>query len=99
MTGAHLLVQAQRDRAERAAVPVPRAEDFPKGHRSVHTALAALLGDPPAAEVLQRHLPGIADTELLQFLGPTPLIDIAAAAGGLLPPEKLGPIAEELGRL
>ncbi|MFE6853197.1 hypothetical protein ACFVDH_20695, partial [Streptomyces sp. NPDC057674] len=36
---------------------------------------------------------------LLQFLGPTPLIDIAAMAGGMLPAEKLRRVAEELAQL
>ncbi|MFI0924121.1 sulfatase [Streptomyces sp. NPDC021012] len=99
VTGAHLLVRAQRDQARRAAVPLPRAEEYPEGRLSLRTPVATLIGDPVALEVLKRHLPGIADSELLQFLGPTPLIDIAAMSGGMIPPHRLRLVAEELAQL
>ncbi|MET8541971.1 sulfatase [Kitasatospora sp. NPDC004799] len=95
----HLLVRAQREQAEQAAKPLPSPEDYPAGRLSLRTPLAALISDPVAVEVLRRHLPGIVDSEFLQFLGPTPLIDVAALAGGLLDTSALHLVAEELAAL
>ncbi|WP_411110346.1 hypothetical protein [Streptomyces sp. c-19] len=80
-------------------MPLPHAEDYPEGRLSLRTRVATLIGDPVALEVLKRHLPGIADSELLQFLGPTPLLDIAAMSGGMIPPHRLRLVAEELAKL
>ncbi|MEV4897165.1 sulfatase-like hydrolase/transferase, partial [Nonomuraea sp. NPDC055795] len=99
VTEEHLLVRAQLDRAEQSAVPLPRPEDYPEGRLSLRTPVKALIADPVAVEVLRRHVPGIVDSELLQMLGATPLIDVAAMAGGLLPPPRLRAIAEELAEL
>ncbi|MEV1023378.1 sulfatase [Streptomyces sp. NPDC050264] len=99
VTEDHLLVRAQRERAERTALPLPRPEDYPEGRYSLRTPLAALISDPAAVEVLRRHLPGVVDSELLQLLGPTPLLDVAAMAGGLLPPPGLHLVAQELATL
>ncbi|MGW2083440.1 sulfatase-like hydrolase/transferase, partial [Streptomyces sp. NPDC001939] len=82
VTEKHLLVRAQREQAEVAALPLPRADDYPQGRFSLRTPIRALISDPVAVEVLRRHLPGVVDSELLQILGPTPLIDVAAMAGG-----------------
>ncbi|MFD4943171.1 sulfatase [Streptomyces sp. NPDC058239] len=99
VTEAHLLVRAQRAHAEQAREPLPRAEDYPEGRFSLRTPIKALISDPVAVEVLRRHLPGVVDSELLQMVGGTPLIAVAALAGGMFPPEKLRSIAEELARL
>ncbi|MFJ9055613.1 sulfatase-like hydrolase/transferase [Streptomyces sp. NPDC102409] len=99
VTTEHLLVRAQRDRAQRAAQPLPRAEDYPAGRLSLRTPLKALIADPVAVEVLRRHLPGVVDSELLQLLDATPLIDVAAMAGPLFPPASLRLVAEELSGL
>ncbi|MCX4547658.1 sulfatase [Streptomyces sp. NBC_01387] len=99
VTEKHLLVRAQCEQAERAAQPLPRAEDFPEGRLSLRTPLVALISDPVAVEVLRRHLPGVADSELLQMIGATPLIDVAAMAGALFPPSNLRLVAEELAQL
>ncbi|MFC8228347.1 sulfatase-like hydrolase/transferase [Streptomyces sp. NPDC057287] len=99
VTTEHLLVRAQRDRAERAAQPLPRAEDYPAGRLSLRTPLKALIADPAAVEVLRRRLPGVVDSELLQLLDATPLIDVAAMAGPLFPPASLRLVAEELAGL
>ncbi|MEV4062880.1 sulfatase [Nonomuraea dietziae] len=99
VTEAHLLVAAQRDQAEQAAEPLPDPDDYPSGRFSLRSPVAALLADPVALEVLRRHVPGVADSELLQMVGATPLIGLAAMAGGLLPPPRLRLIAEELATL
>lgn len=99
VTGAHLLVAAQRANSVRAAEPLPVPEDFPEGRLSLRSPLKVLISDPVAVEVLRTHLPGIVDSELLQLLSGTPLIDLAAMAGGMLPPDKLRSIAEELAKL
>ncbi|MFJ8869516.1 sulfatase-like hydrolase/transferase [Streptomyces sp. NPDC102473] len=99
VTTDHLLVRAQRDRAQRAAQPLPRADDYPAGRLSLRTPLKALIADPVAVEVLRRHLPGVVDSELLQLLDATPLIDVAAMAGPLFPPASLRLVAEELSGL
>ncbi|WP_157247118.1 sulfatase [Nonomuraea typhae] len=99
VTTEHLLVRAQRDQAARAAQELPRPEDYPEGRLSLRTPLTALIGDPVAVEVLRRHVPGLLDSELLQFVRGTPLIDLAAMAGGVLPPDRLRAIATELAEL
>lgn len=99
VTTAHLLVRAQRERAEETAQPLPRPEDFPAGRYSLRTPLATLISDPVAVEVLRRHLPGVVDSELLQLLGPTPLLDVAAMAGGMIPPPRLHLVAQDLAQL
>ncbi|MCX4744038.1 sulfatase [Kitasatospora sp. NBC_01287] len=95
----HLLVRAQRAQADKAAQPLPSPEDYPSGRFSLRTPLFALISDPVAVEVMRRHLPGIVDSEFLQFLGPTPLIDVAALAGGLTDISALRRVAEELAAL
>ncbi|MGW6060284.1 sulfatase [Streptomyces sp. NPDC055189] len=99
VTERHLLVRSQREQAQRAAQPLPRAEDYPEGRLSLRTPLKALLSDPVAVEVLRKHLPGVVDSELLQMLGATPLIDVAAMAGALFPAPGLRRVAEELAQL
>ncbi|MBV1935621.1 sulfatase [Streptomyces sp. BV286] len=95
----HLLVRAQRAQAESAARPLPRPENYPEGRFSLRSPAVHLLGDPAAAEVVKRHLPAIADSELLQFLGSTSLIDIAAMVGATMPTDRLRLVAEELAKL
>ncbi|MFI1912801.1 sulfatase/phosphatase domain-containing protein [Nocardia sp. NPDC020380] len=95
----HLLVRAQRDRAELTAAPLPDPEDFPAGRFSLLNPVHELTADPAAREVLSKHIPGIVDTEFLQFLGPLRLIDFAATASGLLPAPALRAIADDLAAL
>ncbi|MEV2265143.1 sulfatase [Nonomuraea africana] len=99
VTEAHLLAAAQRELAAQAAEPLPDPDDYPSGRFSLRSPVAALLADPVAVEVLRRHVPGVADSEMLQMVGATPLIGLAAMAGGLLPPPRLRLIAEELATL
>ncbi|MET8381197.1 sulfatase [Streptomyces microflavus] len=95
----HLLAGAQAEQAGQAAEPLPRADDYPAGRLSLRTPVKALISDPVAVEILRRHLPGLVDSELLQVIGATPLIDLAALAGGLLSPVGLREVAEELAAL
>jgi len=95
----HLLVAAQRDRAAATAIPLPDPDDFPAGRFSLRTSVQALIADPVAMEVLRTHLPGIVDTEMLQFLGPIALIDFAAIASDVVPVAALRTIAEELAKI
>jgi arylsulfatase A-like enzyme len=96
VTAAHLLVREQRHQAEQAAEPLPRPEDFPAGRFSLRTPITALVSDPRAVEVLRVHAPTLVDTELLQTLGSTSLISLAALSGGMFPTQTLRVLAEEL---
>ncbi|MFK0021171.1 sulfatase [Streptomyces sp. NPDC090798] len=96
VTAAHLLVRTQRHQAELAAEPLPRPEDFPAGRFSLRTPITALVSDPRAVEVLRTHAPTLVDTELLQTIGSTSLISLAALSGGMFPTATLRVLAEEL---
>ncbi|MFJ3437504.1 sulfatase [Streptomyces cyaneofuscatus] len=95
----HLLARAQAAQAGESAEPLPRADDYPAGRLTLRTPVKALISDPAAVEVLRRHLPGLVDSELLQVVGATPLIDLVALAGGALSPAGLRKVAEELAAL
>ncbi|MFI6151349.1 sulfatase [Kitasatospora sp. NPDC051170] len=99
VTDKHLLVGAQRERAEEFARPLPRPEDYPAGRFSLRTPVKALIADAVAVEVLRRHLPGFLDSEFLQFLAGTSLIDVAGISGGQIPAAALRAVAEELATL
>ncbi|MFE2865981.1 sulfatase [Embleya sp. NPDC059259] len=99
VTDKHLLVRAQRDQALASSQPLPAPEDYPRGRFGLRTPLRTLLADPLAVEVLRRNLPGVVDSELLQMLGSTSLIDVAAMAGPLFPVTSLRAVAEELALL
>lgn len=92
VTEEHLLVRAQREQAQRATEPLPDLSAFPR----LREPIKALIADPRAAEVLRRHLPGLLDSEMLQFVAGTSLISLAAMAGALIPTPALRAIAEEL---
>ncbi|MGW0581141.1 sulfatase [Streptomyces sp. NPDC002920] len=94
----HLLARAQRDQAEQAQEPLPRPEDYPGGRFSLRTPLAVLVSDPKAAEVLRTHAPTLVDTELLQMIGTTSLISLAAMSTSF-PKKTLRVLAEELSTL
>ncbi|MEU1515238.1 sulfatase [Streptomyces sp. NPDC005811] len=98
VTAEHLLVRAQRGQAEKAAEPLPKPEDFPAGRFSLRTPLSALVSDPMAVEVLRAHAPALVDTELLQMIGSTSLISLAAMSGDF-PKDTLRVLAQELASL
>lgn len=95
---AHLLVAAQRERAETAREPAARSDEFTEGALGVRTPLARLLAEPAATEAIRRIVPGLLDTELLTVRGAGSLLQIAAFAGH---PGRaqLAALADELARL
>ncbi|MUM29285.1 sulfatase [Mycolicibacterium sp. CBMA 295] len=92
----HLLVRAQHEQACRAAEPLPGLEEFPTSRLSVRSALHTLLAEPAAAEVVRRHIPYIANSEILQLLGPVSLYDFAAMAAGVATAQTLHDIVDDL---
>ncbi|MFF5474825.1 sulfatase [Streptomyces achromogenes] len=94
----HLLVAAQRERADVAREPAARADEFPEGTLNLRTPLARLLAEPAAADAVRRIVPGLLDTELLTLRGGGTLLHIAAFTGR---PGRaqLTELAEELARL
>ncbi|MFF2862759.1 sulfatase [Streptomyces rubiginosohelvolus] len=95
---AHLLVTAQRERAEAAREPAARSDEFTEGALNLRTPLADLLADPAAADAVRRIVPGLLDTELLTVRGGSTLLQIAAFTGhpGR---DRLAALADELARL
>lgn len=99
VTDAHLLVRSQHDQAQAALRPLPPAEDFPEGRYSVRTPIHVLTADPAAAEILRRHIPGVTDSENLQFMTTISLIGLAALPAAPIPVDRLHTIAAELAAL
>ncbi|MGW4629206.1 sulfatase [Streptomyces rubiginosohelvolus] len=98
VTEAHLLVTAQRERAEAAREPAARSDEFTEGALNLRTPLADLLAEPAAADAVRRIVPGLLDTELLTVRGGSTLLQIAAFTGhpGR---DRLAALADELARL
>ncbi|MFQ6145955.1 sulfatase [Streptomyces seoulensis] len=94
----HLLVAAQRERADAARRPAARADEFPEGALNLRTPLARLLADPRAADAVRRIVPGLLDSELLTLRGGGSLLHLAAFTGQ---PDRarLTELAHELARL
>lgn len=95
VTRDHLLARAQRDVALAAMEPLPDPDDYPGGRFSLRSPVQELIADPAAVEVLRRHLPGIADSEMLQLAGTIPLIGLAA----MVPLPNLRLVAGELSQI
>ncbi|MER7393923.1 sulfatase [Streptomyces sp. NPDC000151] len=98
VTEKHLLVTAQRERADAARVPAPRSDEFPEGRLNLRTPLVELLSEPAAVEAVRRLLPGFLDTELLTVRGGGSLLQLAAATGHPAH-DQLTALADELARL
>ncbi|MFJ3779073.1 hypothetical protein ACIPX0_46145 [Streptomyces sp. NPDC090075] len=49
-----------------------------------------------AVGVLRNHVPALVDTELVQMIGTTSLLSVAALSGGSFPKETLRTLVEEL---
>lgn len=98
VTGAHLLVDAQRERAEAGCQPATRSDKFTEGALSLRTPLAELLAEPAAADAVRRIVPGLLDTELLTLRGGSTLLRIAAFTGHPAR-TRLAALADELARL
>ncbi|MER7787013.1 sulfatase [Streptomyces sp. NPDC097640] len=99
VTAEHLLVRAQGERARAALRPLPPVGDFPDSRLSVRTPVHILTADPAAAEILSRHIPGVTDSENLQFMATISLIGLAALPVARLSVEQLHAIADELAAL
>ncbi|OXM60979.1 sulfatase [Amycolatopsis vastitatis] len=90
-----LLVAAHADRAAAVAEPLTDVEKLPalqELRRPVHE----LVTDPATRTVLERHLPGLAQTELVSLPGPASLLHLARLA--VIPANTLRRIAEDLAR-
>ncbi|PPG33503.1 sulfatase [Pseudoclavibacter sp. RFBB5] len=96
VTPEHLLVRAQRDRAESLAESMPDLSDLPE------TAVRGpqvkdLLRDPVAKTILDRHAPELSKTELLAL--PTPFDLYQLTRMGAMPSSVLRSIAEDFAAL
>lgn len=94
---AHLLVAAQRERAEAAREPAARSDEFTEDALNLRTPLADLPAEP-AADAVRRLVPGLLDTAPLTVRGAGTLLWIAAFSGhpGR---SRLTALADELARL
>ncbi|WP_255956007.1 sulfatase [Streptomyces odontomachi] len=99
VTVEHLLVRAQQDRAQAALRPLPPVESFPDSRLSVRTPVHVLLAEPAAADILDRHIPGVTDSENLQFMETISLIGLAALPVAQITVEQLHAIAGDLATL
>ncbi|MDQ0801464.1 sulfatase [Arthrobacter sp. SLBN-112] len=90
----HLLVRKQAERARLALEPLPPLDSLPGGGQVLTFPVLELLQDPNAREVLERHLPEIVSTELVNLPAQLTLHQLAAVAA--VPAAVLGPIAEDL---
>lgn len=98
VTEKHLLVTAQRTRADAARRPAPRSDEFPEGRLNLRTPLAELLSEPAAVEAVRGLPPGFLDTELFTVRGGGSLLQLAAVTGHPAH-DQLTALAEELARL
>jgi arylsulfatase A-like enzyme len=88
----HLLVREQATRAASTAEPLPQLADLPA--ELLTTPLLELLQDPAARAVLERHAPGLTQTELLTFPPSVTLVKLARVA--IIPAATLRAIADDL---
>lgn len=88
----HLLVRTQAARAASTAAPLPAPADLPAELTS--TPVLELLQDPAARAVLERHVPGLVQTELLTLPPSATLVRLARLA--IIPAEALRAIAGDL---
>jgi arylsulfatase A-like enzyme len=91
----NLLVRAHADRAAAVAEPLTDVEKLP-AQADLHRPVHELVADPSARAVLERHLPGLAQTELVSLPGPASLLNLAQLA--VIPAGTLRRIAEDLAR-
>ncbi|MFF8615607.1 sulfatase [Streptomyces sp. NPDC015350] len=96
VTEKHLLVRDQWPQIESARQAPPRAEDFPTGPLSVHVPLRELLTHPAAEAVVRDHFATLLDGPFARVAADLSLLQIAAFAVGLLPPERLRTLADAL---
>jgi arylsulfatase A-like enzyme len=90
---AHLLVRTQAARAAEVAEPLPRLDDLPATDLLTVPVLD-LLNDPATRAVLDRHVPGLGQTEQLTLPPTATLLQLARRA--IVPASALRAIADEL---
>lgn len=90
----HLLVRKHADRARLVLEPLPALESLPGGGAALTVPVLELLQDPKAREVLERLLPDLVSTELVNLPAQLTLHQLAAVAA--VPAAVLGPTAEAL---
>lgn len=93
-TDEHLLVRKQAERARLAVEPLPALESLPGSGVALTIPVLELLQDPRAREVLEKHLPDLISTELVNLPAQLTLHQLAAV--GAVPAAVLGPVAEAL---
>lgn len=93
-TEEHLLVRKQAERARLALEPLPALDSLPGGGAALTVPVLELLQDPTAREVLEKHLPDLVSTELVNLPAQLTLHQLAAVAA--VPAAALAPIAEAL---
>jgi arylsulfatase A-like enzyme len=88
----HLLVREQAARAATTATPLPPLDDLPED--VLTTPVLELLQDPAARSVLERHVPGLTQTELLTLPPSATLVKLARVA--IIPAATLRALTTEL---
>ena len=91
----HLLVREQAARAATTAEPLPPLDDLPTD--VLTTPVLELLQDPAARSVLERHVPGLTQTELLTLPPSATLVKLARVA--IIPAAALRALTAELADL
>ncbi len=92
----HLLVREQAERAAVAAEPLPKLSELPGG-QLLATPLLRLLQDHRARSVLERYMPGLAQTEQLTM--PPEMSLLSLAGFGVLPVSLLRAVGEDMAGL
>jgi hypothetical protein len=88
-----LLVRIQAERAAATAEPLPDLEDLP-AVELLSMPIAALLQDRHARDVLERHTPSLAQTELVAAAAQLSFMDLART--GHITTASLRAVAEDL---
>lgn len=94
ITADHLLAGEQADRANAAIAPLPPLSEFAAGKVGLDTPIAELLAIPEAAEVLDRRLPQLQQTELITAVADLSIYRFAASTP--IPRETLAALADDL---
>jgi arylsulfatase A-like enzyme len=76
---AHLLVRTQAERAAASAEPIPPLDELPARELLTHP-VQQLLQSPEERAVIERHSPGLAQTELVSVQAQTSLFELASRA-------------------
>ncbi|BCW47551.1 sulfatase [Arthrobacter sp. StoSoilB5] len=93
-TTQHLLAAQQADRARLALEPLPPIDSFADGGTALTLPLLELLQDVRGREAVEKHLPDLISTELVNIPAQLSLYQLAAVIP--VPSSALGSIAEEL---